>query len=681
MQELVYVVVGIWVFGGSWSEALNINTRIGSSRTAALTVDGKTEMASERASAIGNDSCNSNSDDEIYLVAFKWQEVGIFLTIVIFVIFAMLSKIAFHFKDKLSRLVPESCVLVILGAALGVIMYFTAHNKNESTPCHYAVKLPQFSSFTFFFVLLPPIVLESAYSLHDRIFRCNLGTILAFAFIGTLFNIFTIGPALYGIATAGAMGNITFTISESLVFSSLISAVDPVAVLAIFQDIDINKDLYFLICGESLFNDGVAVVVYNKMQAFISMKHIEVVHYALAIAAFVVVVLGGITIGIFFGCITAFITKFTSYVKEKNSLYVLKMCADMLGEPLELQFMILLGRVKVLMVWKRANLIPLDKKGDWEQVQKYRPFSVVCKVLEELFESKWMTFYIGKIFATSEAVTFMFLGMVLINEDHIWHTGFVLWSIFLCFVIRFIGVFLLTGLMNTLRIKKIGLPEEFIIAYAGLRGAVAFSLVIMLDEAIAPRRIFVTTTLVIILFTVFLQGITIRPLVNLLHIQKRKYGDKSFLEVINDTAMDHISAGVEEIIGHHGRFYFWELLDYFSARYLGKWLLRIRGESDHNKRYCQKIALLIGRKDCGNSTCQTLQNAGALQKAFRDHPFNKLHYKYSRNLVGNEPQELLRHWYARVPYISSTGYLPSVNPFNQATRRPNADFDANHEVL
>lgn len=64
---------------------------------------------------------------------------------------------------------------------------------------------------------------------------------------------------------------------------------------------------------------------------------------------------------------------------------------------------------------------------------------------------------------------------------------------------------MLTGIMNNYRVKKIGLEEQFITAYGGLRGAVAFSLVNMLDEALEPRRIFVTTTLVVILFTIFVQ--------------------------------------------------------------------------------------------------------------------------------------------------------------------------------
>jgi NhaP-type Na+/H+ or K+/H+ antiporter len=60
----------------------------------------------------------------------------------------------------------------------------------------------------------------------------------------------------------------TLQATDCLVFSSLISAVDPVAVLAIFQEVGINKDLYFLVFGESLLNgtygyDAIDFLFYN----------------------------------------------------------------------------------------------------------------------------------------------------------------------------------------------------------------------------------------------------------------------------------------------------------------------------------------------------------------------------------------------------------------------------------
>lgn len=73
------------------------------------------------------------------------------------------------------------------------------------------------------------------------------------------------GPILYGLSELGVMGKIfiwsgdsrseySLSMIDCLVFSALISGVDPVAVLAIFQEVGVNKDLYFLVFGESLFN-------------------------------------------------------------------------------------------------------------------------------------------------------------------------------------------------------------------------------------------------------------------------------------------------------------------------------------------------------------------------------------------------------------------------------------------
>ena len=68
------------------------------------------------------------------------------------------------------------------------------------------------------------------------------------------------------------------------------------------------------------------------------------------------------------------------------------------------------------------------------------------------------------------------------------------------------GVFLLTAGANKLRVRKINLQEQFIMAYGGSRGAIAFSMVEMLEEDTVPfRNMFVTTTLVVIFFTVFIQ--------------------------------------------------------------------------------------------------------------------------------------------------------------------------------
>ena len=103
------------------------------------------------------------------------------------------------------------------------------------------------------------------------------------------------------------------SIIEILVFASLISAVDPVAVLSIFAEVGVNPDLYFLVFGESILNDGVAVVLYNMMSVFAGMEatgvQVTSTQILLGFGSFFTVAFGGLAIGFLYGFLTALITK------------------------------------------------------------------------------------------------------------------------------------------------------------------------------------------------------------------------------------------------------------------------------------------------------------------------------------------------------------------------------------
>ncbi|GBM69266.1 Na(+)/H(+) exchanger protein 7, partial [Araneus ventricosus] len=219
----------------------------------------------------------------------------------------------FHHAEFLSSILPESCMLIVLGIIVGTIVHFT----------HSREMLPQFTPKAFFLFLLPPIVLESSYSLHDRAFFSNLGTIVLYAVVGTILNCFIIGLALYGLTAYEAVGGINLHLVECLVFSALISAVDPVAVLAIFQEIGVNKNLYFLVFGESLLNDAVTIVLYMMMVGFSKADYITAEQIGLGFAAFICVSLGGLAIGILMGVVTALITKHTEDVRVVEPLAML----------------------------------------------------------------------------------------------------------------------------------------------------------------------------------------------------------------------------------------------------------------------------------------------------------------------------------------------------------------------
>ncbi|XP_050025587.2 uncharacterized protein [Dermacentor andersoni] len=513
--------------------------------------------SSEALCAAEREHEHSEGHHGVTVASIRWSFVSVPFVFTVFIILAGFTKIVFHHANFLSSIVPESCMLILLGTVVGGIAHVTHSDY-----------VPKFSPDLFFLFLLPPIILESAYSLHDSAFFSNIGTILLFAVLGTIINAFTIGPSLYFLNNIGAIGLPDLNLLECLVFSSLISAVDPVAVLAIFQEVGVNKVLYFLVFGESLLNDAVTVVLYNMMVGFYG-SEITAQEIGVGFAAFLSVSLGASAIGCVMGMITAFATKYTHDVRVVEPLAVLGIAyLSYLAAEL-VHFSGIISIICCGLVQVQYAMGNISRKS-------YTTVKYFTKMLS----------------AVSDTVIFLFLGIVLVNKRHVWNTGFVVWSAALCLVYRFLTVFSLTYIVNAVgRVKKINLEEQFIMAYGGLRGAVAFSLVIMLSSCkFHNYEVFVTTTLVIVLFTVFIQGASVKPLVNLLKIRLQQSDGEKLIREINSKLVDNIMLGIEEITGHRGGNYWKQVMEQIDEKYL-KPLLQHKSAQDSLTRVYTKVVL------------------------------------------------------------------------------------------
>ncbi|XP_033638201.1 sodium/hydrogen exchanger 1-like [Asterias rubens] len=477
----------------------------------------------------------------VHVASWNFEYVELPLGVTAFALMVGLAKVGFHHANFLSALFPESVLLIIIGVVFGGITFAIGY-------------VDKFESQTFFLFLLPPIILEASYSLHDRTFLDNFGSILVYAVMGTLLNTFLIGFTLYGFSLIGAYGD-TFTISlvQCLVFSSLISAVDPVAVLAIFQEIHVNQVLYFLVFGESLLNDAVTVVLYKMMNSFVTMETIPFSQIVLGFVSFFTVSLGGAIIGIIIGLLTAVLTKFTKHVR--------------VVEPLALLGMAYLSYLTAEL-FHFSGIISIICCG---LAQCQYAFANISRK-----SSTTVTYFTKMLSTTTESLIFFWLGQTLWAQTHEWNTGFVLITLVFIFLYRAVGVVLMTFVVNKFRINKINKEEQFIMSYGGLRGAVAFSLVATLTVGDVPvRNVLVTTTLVVILFTVFIQGTTIKPLVKLFRIKRQSLeNEPSVVLGIHNNIMDYMMAGIEEVIGHKGRNSLRIWLEHLDNKFMKKYLQR-----------------------------------------------------------------------------------------------------------
>jgi NhaP-type Na+/H+ or K+/H+ antiporter len=108
-------------------------------------------------------------------------------------------------------------------------------------------------------LFVPPLIFEAAFHIEFQRLRENLIPILVLAIPGVLLTTVMVGV----IVAVGA----NLSLTTALVFGALISATDPVAVVALFRALGAPKSLTVLMEGESLFNDGTAIVVFNLMSS------------------------------------------------------------------------------------------------------------------------------------------------------------------------------------------------------------------------------------------------------------------------------------------------------------------------------------------------------------------------------------------------------------------------------
>ncbi|XP_032583282.1 sodium/hydrogen exchanger 3 isoform X7 [Drosophila sechellia] len=462
----------------------------------------------------------------------------------IWILSASIAKIGFHMTPKLHLIFPESCLLIVVGVVIGVVLYFCTD-----------VAVSPLTPNTFFFYMLPPIILDAGYFMPNRLFFDNLGTILLMAVVGTIFNIATIGGSLYACGKMGIYGESeTPGLMDVFLFASLISAVDPVAVLAVFEEIHVNEILYIVVFGESLLNDAVTVVMYHMMESYneIGLDKIIAQDIASGVGSFFVVALGGTAIGIIWGFLTGLVTRFTDHVRviEPIFIFVMAYLAYLNAEIFHMSGILAITFCGITM----KNYVESNISQKSHTTVKY-----ALKMLS----------------SSAETIIFMFLGVATVNNMHVWNTWFVVLTIAFCSVFRVIGVILLSALANRFRLHKLSRVDQFVMSYGGLRGAVAFALVLLVDENVVKQKnMFVTTTIAVIYFTVFLQGITIKPLVKILNVKRANKRKPTMNERIHERFMDHLMAGIEDIVGKTGNYNVRDKFKRFDNRFIRPLLIR-----------------------------------------------------------------------------------------------------------
>lgn len=173
-------------------------------------------------------------------------------------------------------------------------------------------QLVSFDFQIFFNLLLPPIILNSGYELHQANFFRNIGVILTFAFAGTFLSAVVIGSLLW-LYTRVPIEGLDLSFVDAISVGATLSATDPVTILAIFNTYKVDPKLYTIIFGESILNDAIAIVIFETAQKYKngSSDSYGVGSFLEGVGIFLLSFFGSLLIGVLVGIGTALILKFT----------------------------------------------------------------------------------------------------------------------------------------------------------------------------------------------------------------------------------------------------------------------------------------------------------------------------------------------------------------------------------
>ncbi|XP_017743649.1 sodium/hydrogen exchanger 8 isoform X1 [Rhinopithecus roxellana] len=393
---------------------------------------------------------------------------------------------------------PESVAVVSLGILMGAVIKIIEFKKLANWK-----EEEMFRPNMFFLLLLPPIIFESGYSLHKGNFFQNIGSITLFAVFGTAISAFVVGGGIYFLGQADVISKLNMT--DSFAFGSLISAVDPVATIAIFNALHVDPVLNMLVFGESILNDAVSIVLTNTAEGLTRKNMSDVSGWQTFLQAldyFLKMFFGSAALGTLTGLISALVLKHIDLRKtpslEFGMMIIFAYLPYGLAEGISLSgIMAILFSGIVMSHYTHHNLSPVTQIL---MQQTLRTVAFLC-----------------------ETCVFAFLGLSIFSFPHKFEISFVIWCIVLVLFGRAVNIFPLSYLLNFFRDHKITPKMMFIMWFSGLRGAIPYALSLHLDlEPMEKRQLIGTTTIIIVLFTILLLGGSTMPLIRLMDIEDAK---------------------------------------------------------------------------------------------------------------------------------------------------------------
>ena len=406
------------------------------------------------------------------------------IDILVLLLVACLAAIAFK---KINF--PYTVGLVIIG----LLLSFLARNF-EILAVFNTFKL---SEELILFIFVPPLIFESALNMDSRILLRNLPPVLVLAAPGLLISTAILGFLLSWLTP--------LTLGQALLFGSLISATDPVAVIALFKELGAPKQLAILVEGESLFNDATAIVTFNIILGIIAAGAVGTEALQQGAINFLVAFFGGIAVGAVFG----YLMSFTLNLAKDNSLLLSTLTtitaygAFLIAEEVfAVSPVMSVVSTGLVIGWYKSNRLEPEAR---EYVGEFWEYAA--------FLANSLIFLLVGITASS----FQFFEQLSQTQSLLTSLGVTLLAILAA---RALVVFTLVPLVNVFSQSKIPFSYQLVSYWGGLRGAVCLALALSIDPDFPNHDLIVILTLGVALFTLLIPGTTIGKLIQTLGLNR-----------------------------------------------------------------------------------------------------------------------------------------------------------------
>ena len=341
-------------------------------------------------------------------------------------------------------------------------------------------------------LLVPPLLFEATLHLPWARLRADLTPVLLFALAGT-----AIGTVVLGAVVNVGLG---LPWAAALAFGALISATDPVAVIAFFKALGAPKRLSVLVEGESLFNDAVAVVAFGL--AITAASGAEDFTVGGAIVEFLVVSSGGLVVGLTLGYLISavFLARVDDPLIETSTTLAVAYGSYLLAEGFGRIFGESGFHLSGILAVVAAGLV-VGNLG----LQNTSPSTRLT--LEHFWEL--LTFLVN-------SMVFLVIGLTITLDTLRRELGAVLLGVVAVLVMRAVVVYGLAEVARKLQpSRRIPMSYRHVMVWAGLRGAISLALVLTITtDDFAPETVNTVQAMTfgVVLFTLLIQGTTITGL-------------------------------------------------------------------------------------------------------------------------------------------------------------------------